>query len=63
VITEKGVRLFLHYVSGIIVLISAYMIIYSWSNPGWESTAWILALLGWLPDFLYGVFDSDSDEE
>ena len=61
--TERAVKLVLHYSAGVIVLISTFMIVETWNDTTHQSIAWILALIGWLPDFLAGPDSSEDGTE
>jgi hypothetical protein len=52
----------MYYISGIIVLISGFMIFHTWDEPTNEYIAWFVALFGWLPDFIYGSMDKTDTE-
>lgn len=60
--TENFVEMIMYYISGILVLISGFMVFNTWSEPTNEYIAWLVALFGWLPDFIYGSMDKSDTE-
>jgi hypothetical protein len=62
VMNENFIERLMYYISGIIVLISGFMIFHTWDEPTNEYIAWFVALFGWLPDFIYGSMDKTDTE-
>jgi hypothetical protein len=53
----------IYYISGIVVLVSGFMIFHTWGESTGGTIAWTLALLGWLPDFIFGSVNNPEPEE